>query len=87
MLLIVKIFPCITSLSIRKQFLCESVDNDVIHRKVFTISNILVTFYIFKKKHVFGYYVGFWRIFKYKRKTSSCELLNVSFIKAESFEE
>ena len=58
MLLIVKIFPCIT-LSIRKQFLCESIDNDVIHRKVFTISNILVTFYIFKKKHVFGYYVGF----------------------------
>ena len=29
MLLMVKIFHCITSLSIRKQFLCESIDNDV----------------------------------------------------------
>ena len=37
MLLIVKIFQCIT-LSIRKQFLFESIDNDVIHRKIFTIS-------------------------------------------------
>ena len=47
MLLIVKIFRCITSLSIRKQFLCESIDNDVIRRKIFTISNSLVIFYIF----------------------------------------
>ena len=31
MLLIVKIFGYITSLSIRKQFLYESIDNDVIH--------------------------------------------------------
>ena len=47
MLLIVKIFQFITSLSIRKQFLRESIDNDVIYRKIFTISNILVIFYIF----------------------------------------
>ena len=47
MLLIVKIFRCMTSLSIRNQFLCESIDNDVIHRKIFIISNILVFFYIF----------------------------------------
>ena len=47
MLLIVKIFRCITSLSIRKQFLCENIDNDVIRRKTFTISNNLVIFYIF----------------------------------------
>ena len=52
MLLIVNIFRCITSVSIRKQFLCESIDNDVVHQKIFTI-NILAIFMFFKK-HVFS---------------------------------
>ena len=49
MLLIVKIFRCITSVSIRKQFLCGSIDNDVVHQKIFTINNILAIFMFFKK--------------------------------------
>ena len=58
MLLLVKIFQCITSVSIRKQFLCESIDNDVVHQKIFTINNILAIFMFFKK-HVFSEYFRF----------------------------
>ena len=58
MLLIVKIFRCITSVSIIKQFLCESIDNDVVHQKISTVNNILAIFMFFKK-HVFSEYFRF----------------------------